>query len=418
MTFYSISVANANNSKDDTQLLPLRSVLMRDSDVFASNATGLYRAELSSKTWKRLVLPDSMPIGGYFANQPTNSKLILYYTPKWTTDKNTNAKTKISGLYLSQDSGQTWRLVSKNDDYGPVFLHPNGNIYAVTNAGRFMGPAHIFISKNLGESWRDISGKSFGEIMGIFADPDHPGLICLSANSMRNYVFQATDENYNWQATREWNWWPKHQTKERFFARDYSTRTTLYMLHATLANYFAHDFGKDVALPGFDIVSEKGNYAFSKNQPKIIQVSVLFLPESRTAKIAEKNGQGSWSMSPPSSKIEIADQKEGLGLWGLSIISPDGKMTYVQPADSKMVYGSEDQTKAKQHLRETEDFKVHEVNHAKPYQRTIDLAKLYDFAIPGTYQVQLAYSNIWFDDRSQGEWVGSFRSQVFTITIK
>jgi len=73
---------------------------------------------------------------------------------------------------------------------------------------------HVLMSQNLGESWRDITGKSFGEIFAVFADPDHPDLICLGGNSIRNYIFQATDENYEWKATREWEWWPKHQTEE------------------------------------------------------------------------------------------------------------------------------------------------------------------------------------------------------------
>jgi len=107
---FSASVVAINNETDKAQLLPLRSVLRRDKDVFASNAAGLYRAELPGKTWKQLPLPDSMPVNGYFADQPADSKLVLYYTPKWITTKTTDTKTEVNGLYVSKDDGRTWRL--------------------------------------------------------------------------------------------------------------------------------------------------------------------------------------------------------------------------------------------------------------------------------------------------------------------
>src|SRR5262250_2205857 len=97
----SVSVAAINNQAVDRQLLSLRSILRRDKDVFASNAAGLYRADLSGKTWKQLPIPDSMPVNGYFADQPINSKLVLYYTPRWITAKSENAKTEVHGLYMS-----------------------------------------------------------------------------------------------------------------------------------------------------------------------------------------------------------------------------------------------------------------------------------------------------------------------------
>src|SRR5215510_10569417 len=102
----SVSVVATNNKTDDAQLLPLHSILKRDKDVFASNAAGLYRADLSSKIWKRLPIPDLMPVNGYFADQPTNSKFVLYYTPREIKHGTANAKTEVRGLYISQDDGQ------------------------------------------------------------------------------------------------------------------------------------------------------------------------------------------------------------------------------------------------------------------------------------------------------------------------
>jgi hypothetical protein len=413
-TFSVLAVTN-NNETDEAQLLPLRSVLRRDKDVFACNAAGLYRAELPGKTWKQLPLPDSMPINGYFADQQTNSNLVLYYTTAEVTTQATDTKTGVNGLYMSKDDGRTWRLISRNDDYSRVFLHSNGSLFAVTNASNFRGPAHVLMSKNLGESWSDITGKIFGEIYAIFADPDHPDLICLGGSSIRGYIFQATDENYEWEATREWDWWPKRQTEEMFFSRYYSTQTTLYILHATLLNYFAHDFGKSVTLPGFDIAPQKRAYEFSKAQAKVIQVSIPFLTEPHVMKALEKEWQGSGRKR--STKIILVDQKDGLGLWGLKVVSPDGKRTYIQPSVSRSVYESKDREAIKQQLREIGGFQANEIPYGEPYKRLIDLSKLYDFSDPGVYKVQLVYESSWIVDPDQDAWPGAFTSQVFTVTI-
>ena len=62
--------------------LSLTSLLRRQADVFASNSAGLFRAELASKRWRRLTLPEQMPICGTFAQVPQNSPLILYWVAK------------------------------------------------------------------------------------------------------------------------------------------------------------------------------------------------------------------------------------------------------------------------------------------------------------------------------------------------
>lgn len=89
----------AYQQDDVTQHLALRSVLRRSHDVFASNETGLYHAELRDKVWKQLPVPDAMPTGGHFAHQPDDSKIVLYYASSSATED----KAKIIGLYLSED---------------------------------------------------------------------------------------------------------------------------------------------------------------------------------------------------------------------------------------------------------------------------------------------------------------------------
>jgi len=189
------------------------------------------------------------------------------------------------------------------------------------------------------------------------------------------------------------------------------------MLQATLLNYFAHDFGKGMTLPGFEIAPQRSAYEFGKNQARVIQVSVPFLPEPVAAEDMEKSGQGLWKVYYPPPAIILLDQKSGLDLWGMNVISPDGKRTHIQPRVSKSVYESKDRERTKQQLRETGGLQTQEITRDKPYKRTIDLSQLYDFSVPGAYKVQIVYESLWLEDPVQGEWLGSFSSQVFTVTI-
>lgn len=269
------------------------------------------------------------------------------------------------------------------------------------------------MSKDLGKNWRDITGKSFGDILSIFADPDHPNLICLVGNSMRNYVFQVSDESYQWEATREWEWRREHQkTQEDFFSRYYSTTTILYQLDATLANYFAYNFGNSTTLPGFDIVPQKSVYEFEKSEAKPVQISVPFLFKPIIEHKTEL-----WAMLLPYLTTKLIDQEKGLGLWGLKIVDPKGKQISIGPAVSDLIYKSRDREKTKQQLREKSGIQVHEVANDKPYEKVIDLGQLYGFAIPGTYKVQLVYDNSWLVDQAEGGWGGMFSGQVITVTI-
>jgi hypothetical protein len=80
-----VTKANRNANLEPTPQevdLELTSVLRRHTDVFAANSAGLFHADLATKKWRRLILPETMPIGGTFAQVPENSPLILYRVAK------------------------------------------------------------------------------------------------------------------------------------------------------------------------------------------------------------------------------------------------------------------------------------------------------------------------------------------------
>ena len=252
---------------------PFVSVLRQKTDVFASNKVGVFRANLESRQWHKLDLPVSMPLGGRFAKVPTESAMILYVA---SGRFDGSASEGTYGVYSSRDAGETWSLLSENDDYGAVLLLPNGSLFAVTNPGNFNGPSRVHVSRDMGKTWQDITGESFGGVFDIFPDPDHPNQVCLKLSSIREYILQADDERYLWKGTRAWGWHAELFRTTEFFERGYSTQTTGYMLGATLNNYFQYDFGDCAAIPSFDLSPDEPQIVVAQGQAIVVPITIRF----------------------------------------------------------------------------------------------------------------------------------------------
>src|SRR5690349_12809805 len=133
------------------------------------------------------MLPAAMPTGGRFGAVSMASEQILYYSLRWKKLANGQP----AATYGPTDAGLTWKLLSEGDEYGPVAMLENRVLFAVTNAEQINHQPSIDVSRDMGKTWRDISGKIFGQVHGLFPDPDHPGLICVETNSIRGYILQA-----------------------------------------------------------------------------------------------------------------------------------------------------------------------------------------------------------------------------------
>ncbi len=116
--------------------------------------------------------------------------------------------------------------------------------------------------------------------------------------------------------------------------------------------------------------------------------------------------------------IKIPDQKEAAYLWGVNIQRPDGRLVSVEPLMTRMIYESREREETLSRLKAEGDFLIYEFNNRRPLSRSIDLARLYDFPLTGTYRVQFVYDNGWLNDFTDGKWVGSFGSRAFEVTIK
>ncbi len=413
---------------------PFHAVLLRKNDVLVTSAVGIFWADLAQKQWEKRMLPAQMPTGGRFAVVPDGSDQILYYVAR----KNTPGEGQRIGIYLSSDAGGTWKHLAEKENCGPVALLESGAMFAVTNAGRSDGPAIIEVSHDLGKSWHDITGNSFGTVTSLFPDPDHRGLICLNVNTIRGYVLQAEDDRYEWKATRSWEWRP-----ERFdavpFGRSYSTsavRNPLYVLPATLRNYFQHDFGRRTRIPAIDLTADQERFRFRSGDAVAIPLSVRFLEDQQGYEWRVRHNPrlgGAWPKFAPTVE-KLLDHPTNLALWGLRI-ELRGERTSKQPSLSAAVRrirdedfmtrvkgeagrGTEEQNALIARLKGESGWKMVEFSAAAPYRRTLEISTLHDFQEPGEYRVQLDYDSTWLASRDEGHWVGQFSSAVFTVTIE
>jgi len=130
------------------------------------------------------------------------------------------------GLYVSEDSGVSWRLRCKTFDFlGPFFIHPTtGRMFAAIYDTLLAAGTDGYLEKRVGfrivtsedgVRWRDISGERglVATVGSIFQDPDEPERVCIHVGGgVRSYVLQAVDNQYSS--------WLVHDTLEsvmRFF---------------------------------------------------------------------------------------------------------------------------------------------------------------------------------------------------------
>lgn len=429
----SASLVSADPPAADDLDVRIDAVLLRANDVLVTSSAGIFWADLNKREWQKLRLPPEMPSRGRFGSVPEGSRQILYYSIGGYREAGHRP-----GLYGSTDAGRTWQLLSENDDYGPVAMLENGALFAVTNAGQVSRKAVIEVSHDMGVSWRNITGNSFGQIYGLFPDPDHAGLICIEANSVRNYILQSDDDRYVWKATRSWEWHPERAEKVPF-GRSYSTSATrnpLYMFPATLRNYFEHDFGNRASIPAIDLRADEVRFTFRAREKVAIPITVRFLEDMRFGEWNRKqnlaNGKQAPELTPTVEKL--VDHPTNLGLWGLRV-EFRGERTSKQPAIAAAINQIRDEDFAARirgepgrqaerqgaligGLKADPGWKTIEFSSAKPYQRMLDIGTLYEFSEPGDYRLQVDYDSTWLADREQGQWVGNFSSPVFSITIQ
>lgn len=367
------------------------SVLVREKDAFASTENGLYRALLSDKEWRRLDTPEAMPLGGEFADQPPDSKLVVYY-PR-------NRGEKIHpGVYVSKNDGRTWRHGGGEHRFKHLFLHPNGTLYGI--AVGFSERGEVLRSDDLGATWENMTHDiPRGMLLLDFSrHPDRPDDVILHGNLLRLYVLELDRNLQHWEMVAA-GWWQRDRptSDEQFLNRRYFTQTTLYMQQATLGNYFAFPFEGRTRRSALQIVPERLDYEFGREDDKRISVEVRFYHEG--------------------DQLRLADAADENVFWRARAILPDGTRTRGVASRNESIYDARDREKAREDALNAADLRMRELDHEHPYRRTINLDELLQFSQPGTYRLRLYYSNEYLLDRESGSWLGGFSSPVMTVRI-
>ncbi len=403
------SALKYNSAPADHLSILINSVVLHGGFAIASTDEGLFRASSIDKKWYHLECPPALPVMGRFVYQSNPVNTILFITT--------------SGLYGSNDNGQTWSLLSNAYNFQSAFLHNDRSLYAIVTTKReITNPPQIaqdipwqvtkpdgeqyyirdiiIVSKDFGRTWQDITGNipAGVRLYGVFQDPDHSDLVVLLGNSIRNYIFQSSDKSYDWQMSIEWIWSSSHaKSEDDFFQKGYSTQTILFELPGTLGNYFAHSFGSSPYLPAFDIALGQNAYEFTPADKKFIEVSIVFL-EEQDAPV-------------------LVDIRDSSPLWGVRVITPTGQRIEVPVTSDRLSRDAHSKGETLMTNRTGADFERFIVSKKQSYTRLLNLDSLTDFSAVGVYKVQLIYDDSFLADRNQGEWVGMFASNVFTVTI-
>lgn len=414
---------------------PLRSIRVDKEWVLASNSSGIYASQVAEKRWRKISLPHSMPADGYFVQPQTATSTVYYYVYNYNRQKTDEFR---YGLYRSEDKGENWKLASDRYLFSEVYQHTDGVLYAIVSqveeiqpdknernseegnktGAQFVHPNRILQSADSGTHWFDITNTiSSGYYLStIFPDPDHPDLICVRGNSIRGYVFQATDSHYQWKSTREGDWKKDHPSKERF-KRTASwtkmcdgTTTSSYTFPATLEYYFDYPFHNTTLdiffeylspnttyIPAFYLKTSQNHYQFKVGETIQIPIELRFL--------CEEFG------------ITIVDEPDDAGFWALKIITPSGQMETIPSWFSKEVHYSRNRDETIQNIRSNALLVDIALSAEESYSRKIDISRLIDFLEAGTYEIQLIYENFWLFRSEKDEWGGSFYSNFFTIEL-
>jgi hypothetical protein len=169
-----------------------------------------------------------LPTGGEFVSHPRKELVEFYHANRMQMWSDRSNAQKHSGLYISSDGGETWKLLCHFFEFNKLFIHPETEkLYAIIryewldpNEKGYLVPhiADKALESSDGKNWKDIMGKQkyVATIYDIFVDPDNSKRVCLRVNVMRAEILQSSDDNYTgWEWYRAEQWDYRHEIKTR-----------------------------------------------------------------------------------------------------------------------------------------------------------------------------------------------------------
>ena len=172
---------------------------------------GIYRSLDGGATWQKMGLEQSEHIGKILID-PRDSKVVYVAAegPLWNSGGD-------RGLYKSEDGGATWRLVleiDENTGVTDIEFHPENpdvlyaaayqrrrHIWSLLGGGPQSG---IYLSQDGGETWqRAMTGLPKGDMgkIGLAVTPAAPNLVyaTIEANEEEKGFYRSLDRGHSWE---------------------------------------------------------------------------------------------------------------------------------------------------------------------------------------------------------------------------
>jgi hypothetical protein len=380
------------------------SVLRINDVVFASTRTGLFQSTVSQRKWLPVKLPKGVLPGGCL-NSSDAGVTKIYYSPPATalTDRSDRCAVGF-GLWVSADSGKTWKKVDATHWFKSVLARKDGVLYASarvpTDKSNVVAELEIYgglalVSADGGKTWLDISGTERIPPVSFFSTcSKNPAHVCAGGMGTRGYNMEYAPESKKWTVTPSLiaATDPKDPTAEEYLASagmGSSTSGCCYMQQATLENYYFLGFGDVLQRLGVTLQAEKERYEFNAGAgPKIVDVSLNLLPGI----------QGT-------SALAVLDLDDTEICWGLRYVDPGGGKREAAPLITRL----NSPALGRAHLLEV----------GKPYSRQIDLEGLQGLRKPGLYRMVLIFDNGKLKKKDENVWTGRIvGTTVFEVEIK
>jgi hypothetical protein len=380
------------------------SVLRVNDVVFASTRSGLFQSTASQEKWTPMKLPKGVLPGGCL-NAGDAGVAKIYYSPPAAalTDRSDRCSSGF-GLWMSADSGKTWKKIDATHWFKSVLARKDGTLYASARVpsakSNVVAELEIYggsplISMDGGKTWADATGaEPLPAVMALSTCTKNPAHVCAGGVGARLYNMEYAPESKKWTVTPSVvaPTDPQDTTAEEYLASggmSSSSSECCYMQRATLENYYSLGFGDVLQRLGVTLQAEKKRYEFAAGAgPEIVDVSLNLLP----------GVQGTSAMA-------VLDLDDTEICWGLRYVDPAGAKREAEPLIMR--------------LNNPALGRAHLVGVGSPYRRQIDLEGLEALRKPGVYRMVLIFDNGKLKKKDENVWTGRIvGTAIFDVEIK
>jgi hypothetical protein len=175
--------------------------------LLVASHIGLYRTADGGKTWSEVAGGSGQLMDGLMiyklAQSPVEQKRV-YALAGYRPDDKAAAKGEL-GIYLSDDTGQTWKLVT------PLSAFPNSAVFTIAagagSAGQVfavvpnVGAKGLYMSDDAGAHWRQQPDLPTDSVNGLVADPGKAGR--LWTYSVSSGLYSTDDDGAHWKSASD-----------------------------------------------------------------------------------------------------------------------------------------------------------------------------------------------------------------------